>query len=240
MAVIVPTPIPIAILVIVLTIIDQCFVFAFATYFLRKYLEKRKETKAIYELGLALFFLINFVAYLGRLFTNYIFKYFIPILNPWIEVRLEFTWSALTMISLIVLMFAIENQIWNQKTKYAFTIIYCAFTAIMIIMALTTHFALTFVTPPFSYFNLLLVFIIPCVYFYLAAKSSGSIRSFSLALGIGYFIMLLGGIEQPQNMMRIAEWLFYNVITVIYVEIQSILFITLGLVIIAIGIWKLK
>ncbi|MHA1144145.1 MAG: hypothetical protein ACTSRW_05350 [Candidatus Helarchaeota archaeon] len=180
----------ITILMIYVQVLDLYFIY----YFFRKYLEKRKEVQAYFELGLALFFLMNMVGLWFRLIFAMIFVS--------LAAQGQFVYSVISVISLIILMFVVEHQFWKKKTRYVITIVYLAYLVIVTIIALTTQFQITFVTSPISYINLVLVSAVPIAYFYLAGKSTGELRTIALAFGIGFAFILLGGSIQPENVMQ--------------------------------------
>jgi hypothetical protein len=158
-----------------------------------KYAKKKKEgTDARFDLGLAIFFLMSFVIY-----TNFLLCTFFISCNPLFS---EFV-VTFSMISLLVMVFTIEHVVLT-KNRYIMTIIYLIDIVAVIIIGIVT--GLGFLVPPMSVLNLVLILLLPLLYFYLAIKSTGEARIRSFLFGIGFLFALAGGTFRYEVLNLIA------------------------------------
>ena len=146
-----------------------------------KYSEKKKsEIDARFELGLLIFFIINIVIYI------YYIIFGIVLDTEFYQEIVLFV----SLISLIIMVFTIEHVILT-KNRYILTILYIINFALIFIIGTIT--GLGYLVPPMSLLNLLLIFLLPIIYFYIAIKNAGAIRKRSLLYGFGFMFTLFGG-----------------------------------------------
>ena len=173
------------ILVILITILDGLTIY----YFLRKYISKRKESDARFELGMAIFFIINPIGLFIKIITGTTLGSGLPI--HVINIML-FIGGEIALISLIVVLYVVENQIWKNKTGNLFTLIYYTYFIIMTVVGVITQFTIHTMTNPFSYILIILATLIPVFYIYLGVITGGGIRRFSFYFAAGFGLIFLG------------------------------------------------
>jgi hypothetical protein len=177
-------------------IISQGIVAVITGILFYKYSKKRKEgIDARFDLGLAIFFTISFVIY-----TYYLFCSFFMSCDPlFAEIVIIFS-----MISLVVMVFTIEHVILT-KNRHIMTIFYLINLVAVLIIGIVT--GLGFLVPPMSILNLVLIFLLPVLYFYLAFKSIGELRIRSFLFGVGFFFALAGGTFRYEVLAEFAPLL---------------------------------
>jgi hypothetical protein len=174
-------------------IISQGIVAVIIGILFQKYFKKKREgIDARFDLGLAIFFIFGFVIY-----TYYLLCLFFITCEPiFAEIVIIFS-----IISLIVMVFTIEHVILT-KNRYIMTIFYLINFVVILIIGIVT--GLGFLVFPMSALNLVLILLLPLLYFYLAYKSTGESRRRAFLFGFGFLFALVGGTFRYQVLEKIA------------------------------------
>ena len=202
-------------------------------YFLDKYFRNREDMKALYQLCMGLFFILNFASMVVKI-TFMRVNSSIPI---YLSGIIEFIYTIITLISLMILMYAVELEIWNKKTKFLITISYIAYLVIYTIAVILANFAINFLLFLVGFImTYILVSIIPIAYFYVASKSVGEIRTTALTFGIGFMLIMIGAATQTTNLMKFNPAFFIIPMNYFTTNVISYIIIMCGFIIIITGI----
>jgi len=105
----------------------------------------------------------------------------------------------LTILSLIIVVFGIERDLFEKKTKYLITILSSIYLIIITILSLLIQFPVNIFDFPYNIINLILILMLPVLYGYIAIISSGTVRKNAIIMIIGLIIMFLGAIGNYEN-----------------------------------------
>ncbi|MHA1271121.1 MAG: hypothetical protein ACTSPY_15110 [Candidatus Helarchaeota archaeon] len=197
------------------------------------YSKYKQKISPAYDLGLSLFFLINFIAYTLFILRHFFFE--ILGLNSYILITREIS-SVLTLISLIAVTFGIELTL-IKKSKFIFTILMSIYVTIITILLLS-GFITNILVFPFNLFNLGFLLFLPILYGYIAAKYPGRLRKNSLLMLAGFILIFWGGITNYDNFQDIFPDLLLIPINDAIVRITSVLYIIIGILILTYGFTK--
>lgn len=218
----------------ILWILDQFIViFNFVLLSTEAYKKYKSGIPAAYDTGLAIFFIINLVAY--SWLTMRLFFYDLWGLTAYIEISRVIS-QILTMISLIVVTLGIERTI-IKRTKYVLSILMSIYVLSIIIMY-SFGFQISIFAFPFNVINFGLVMILPILYAYIAIKYPGKIRKNALTMFVGLMLMFIGAIFNYENAQSIVPDLLVNPMLALYIRFTSISFIIIGILILTYGFIK--
>jgi len=202
-------------------------------HFLDKYFKNREDTKALYQLCMGLFFILNFAS----MFVKVVFMRVNNSITIYLSGIIEFIYTIITLISLMILMYAVELEIWNKKSKFLITTSYVAYLIIYIIAVILANFAIYFLLFLVGFImTYILVSIIPIAYFYVASKSPGEIKTTALTFGIGFILIMIGAATQTTNMMKFNPAFFIIPTNYFITNLISYIIIMCGFITIIVGI----
>ncbi len=221
----------------ILWIIDETLVMLnFIVLVIEAYKKHKANIPAAYDAGLAGFFLINFIAYSILVLRHFFYQALWESMNIFLISR-EIT-QVLTLLSLVAIMIGIERDI-IKRTRYILSILMSIYIVVITIL-MASGLSINILAFPFNLINLGLLAVLPAIFIYIAVKYSGKLRKNSLIMLVALLLLFWGGITSYENFEDIFPTLLADPTLNIIVRISSVLYIIVGLLILAIYFIKTR